>query len=58
MTDEEKTQAIQQQSEYVAQVEKVQKEVYVIISMIDIILFIIGVILEFRMIKKYQNDIE
>ena len=58
MTDEEKTQAIQQQNDYVAQVEKVQKEVYVIISMIDIILFIIGIILEFKMIKKYQDDLE
>lgn len=58
MTDEEKTQAIQQQSSYVEEVKKVQKEVYLIVSMIDVILFVFGGILEFKMIKKYQNDIE
>lgn len=58
MTDEEKTKAIEQQSSYVEEVKKVQKEIYIIVSMIDVILFIFGGILEFKMIKKYQNDIE
>ena len=58
MTDDEKTQAIEQQSSYVEQVKNVQREIYLIISIIDIILFIFGGIIEFKMIKKYQNDLE
>ena len=58
MTDDEKTQAIEQQSSYVEQIKNVQREIYLIISIIDIILFIFGGIIEFKMIKKYQNDLE
>ena len=47
--DEEKTTMIQQ-------VKDVQKETFIIITAIDAILFVIGVIIQFKYTQKYMND--
>lgn len=57
MEDEEKQEAIEQQNAYVEEVKSIQKEIYLIISMIDVILFIFGGFLEFKFINKFQNEL-
>ena len=54
--DEEKTTMIESQNNYVQQVKDVQKETFIIITAIDAILFVIGVIIQFKYTQKYMND--
>ena len=56
--DEEKSTMIESQNNYVEQVKSVQKETFIIITVIDAILFIFGVIIQFRYTKKYINEEE
>ena len=56
LQDEEKNKMIESQNNYIEQVEKIQRETFVIITLIDIILFILGIIIQFRYTKKYLNE--
>lgn len=47
---------IESQNNYIEQVEKIQRETFIIITLIDIILFILGIIIQFRYTKKYLNE--
>ena len=56
--DEEKSTMIESQNNYVEQVKNVQKETFMIITLIDAILFVFGVIIQFKLTKKYINEEE
>lgn len=56
LTDEEKSEKIEGQNNYVSEVIKVERETFVIITLIDVILFLIGTILQFRFTKKYMSE--
>lgn len=56
--DEEKTTMIESQNNYVEQVKNVQKETFTIITAIDAILFVLGVIIQFKLSQKYMNEEE
>ena len=49
---------IESQNNYVEQVKNVQKETFMIITLIDAILFVFGVIIQFKLTKKYINEEE
>ena len=56
LQEEEKNKMIESQNNYIEQVEKIQRETFIIITLIDIILFILGIIIQFRYTKKYLNE--
>ena len=56
LQEEEKNKMIESQNNYIEQVEKIQRETFIIITLIDIILFILGIIIQFRYTKKYQKE--
>lgn len=56
LQEEEKNKMIESQNNYIEQVEKIQRETFIIITLIDIILFILGIIIRFRYTKKYLNE--
>lgn len=56
LKDEDKNKMIESQNNYIEQVEKIQRETFAIITLIDIILFILGVIIQFKFTKKYLNE--
>lgn len=56
--EEEKSTMIENQNNYVEQVKNVQKETFMIITLIDAILFVFGVIIQFKLTKKYINEEE
>jgi len=56
LQEEEKNKMIKSQNNYIEQVEKIQRETFIIITLIDIILFILGIIIQFRYTKKYLNE--
>ena len=56
LQEEEKNKMIERQNNYIEQVEKIQRETFIIITLIDIILFILGIIIQFRYTKKYLNE--
>ena len=56
LQEEEKNKMIESQNNYIEQVEKIQRETFIIIILIDIILFILGIIIQFRYTKKYLNE--
>lgn len=56
LTDDEKNSQIQQQNDYVAQVVSVERETFMIITLIDGILFVFGVVAQFKFTNKYINE--
>lgn len=56
LKEEEKNKMLETQNNYIEQVKKIQKETFIIITLIDIILFILGIIIQFRYTKKYLNE--
>lgn len=56
LQEEEKNKMIESQNNYIEQVERIQRETFIIITLIDIILFILGIIIQFRYTKKYLNE--
>lgn len=56
LTEEEKNQKIENQNNYVSEVVKVERETFTIITLIDVILFILGIILQFKFTNKYMNE--
>jgi hypothetical protein len=56
LQEEEKNKMIESQNNYIEQVEKIQRETFIIITLIDIILFILGIIIQFRYTKKYLDE--
>lgn len=56
LQEEEKNKMIESQNNYIEQVEKIQRETFIIITLIDIILFILGIIIQFIYTKKYLNE--
>lgn len=56
LQEEEKNKMIESKNNYIEQVEKIQRETFIIITLIDIILFILGIIIQFRYTKKYLNE--
>ena len=56
LQEEEKNKMIESQNNYIEQVEKIQRETFIIITLIDIILSILGIIIQFRYTKKYLNE--
>ena len=56
LQEEEKNKMIESQNNYIEQVEKIQRETFIIITLIDIILFILAIIIQFRYTKKYLNE--
>lgn len=56
LQEEEKNKMIESQNNYIEQVEKIQRETFIIITLIDIILFILGIIIQVRYTKKYLNE--
>ena len=50
------SESIEDENNYVQQVKDVQKETFIIITAIDAILFVIGVIIQFKYTQKYMND--
>ena len=56
LQEEEKNKMIESQNNYIEQVEKIQRETFIIITLIDIILFILAIIIQFRYTKKYLDE--
>lgn len=56
LQEEEKNKMIETQNNYIKQVEKIQRETFIIITLIDIILFILGMVIQFKYTKKYLNE--
>lgn len=52
LQEEGKNKMIESQNNYIEQVEKIQRETFIIITLIDIILFILGIIIQFRYTKN------
>ncbi len=55
LSDDEKSSQIEEQNNYVSQVVKVERETFIIITLIDAILFVFGVIAQFKFTKQYMN---
>lgn len=58
LKEEEKNKMLETQNNYIEQVKKIQKETFIIMTLIDIILFILGIIIQFKYTKKYLNEEE
>lgn len=58
LKEKEKNKMLETQNNYIEQVKKIQKETFIIMTLIDIILFILGIIIQFKYTKKYLNEEE
>lgn len=56
LSEDEKNSQIQQQNDYVNKVISIERETFIIITIIDAILFVFGVIIQFKFTKQYITE--